>query len=51
MPKQPGPGMPSQADEFRDLARELVAHEDGAVFEGKIRKVVQAPKPKSDEKA
>ena len=34
----------SQADKFRDLARELEADEDEAAFEETVKKIVQAPK-------
>lgn len=37
----------SQADKFRDLARELEAHADEARFEETVKKVVQSPKPAS----
>ena len=37
----------SQADKFRDLARELECDEDEAAFEGKVSKVVTAPKPEA----
>jgi len=39
----------SQADKFRDLARELECDEDEAAFEEKVRKVATAPKPESDQ--
>lgn len=35
----------TQADKFRDMARELEADEDEAAFEDKVRKVATAPKP------
>ncbi|HRD45893.1 MAG TPA: hypothetical protein PLF78_05355 [Caulobacter sp.] len=35
----------TQADKFRDLARELEADEDEARFEETVKKIVQAPKP------
>lgn len=42
----------SQADKFRDLARELEADEDEAAFEETVKKIVQAPheaaKPKAE---
>lgn len=40
----------TQADKFRDLARELEADEDEARFEEKLRRVVTAPKPDAGEK-
>lgn len=38
-----------QADKFRDMARELEADEDEAAFEDKVRRVVTAPKPETEE--
>ena len=40
---------PSQADKFRDMARELEADEDEAAFEEKVRRVATAPKPDAKE--
>ena len=34
-----------QADKFRDLAREIGAHENAEVFEENLRRIVTAPKP------
>lgn len=39
----------TQADKFRDLARELECDEDEAAFEEKVRKVATAPKPEPDQ--
>ena len=39
--------IPTQADKFRDLARELECNEDEATFEDKVRKVATAPKPET----
>lgn len=39
----------TQADKFRELARELECDEDVAAFEDKVRKVATAPKPEPDE--
>ena len=39
---------PSQADKFRDLARELECDEEEASFEEKVRRVATAPKAESD---
>jgi hypothetical protein len=41
--------MPSQADKFRELARELEADEDEAAFEETVKKIVQAPKADAPE--
>lgn len=38
----------SQADKFRDMARELECDEDEAVFEDKVRKVATTPKPEPE---
>lgn len=35
----------TQADKFRELARELECDEDEAAFGDKVRRVVQAPQP------
>ena len=35
----------TQADKFRDLAREIGAHENAEVFEENLRRIVTAPKP------
>jgi hypothetical protein len=35
----------SQADKFRDLARQLECDEDEAAFKAKVVKVARAPKP------
>jgi hypothetical protein len=35
----------TQADKFRDLAREIGAHENPEVFEANLRRIVRAPKP------
>jgi hypothetical protein len=35
----------TQADKFRQLARELECDEDEAAFEDKVRRVATAPKP------
>lgn len=37
----------TQADKFRDLARELECDEDEAAFEEKVRKVAKSPPPES----
>ncbi len=34
---------PSQADKFRDLARQLECDEDEKAFEEKVRRVAKAP--------
>lgn len=47
MQKHPLPDGRSQADKFRDLARQLEADEDPSHFEETVRKV--APKPQSAE--
>jgi hypothetical protein len=44
---------PSQADKFKDLARELECDEDEDAFKAKLRKVAKAPHtpmPKSGSK-
>lgn len=41
----------SQADKFRDLARELECDEDEAAFVDKVRKVATAPKPDAETEA
>ena len=39
----------TQADKFRDMARELECDEDEAAFEEKVRRVATAPKaPQED---
>jgi hypothetical protein len=38
----------TQADKFRQLARELECDEDEAAFEDKVRKVATAPKPEPE---
>ena len=38
----------TQADKFRDLARELECDEDEAAFEDKVRKVATSPKPEPE---
>lgn len=40
----------TQADKFRDMARELEADEDEAAFEEKVRRVATAPKPAEEPK-
>lgn len=35
----------TQADKFRDLARELDADEDEAAFEEQVREVAKVPRP------
>ncbi|HRD27669.1 MAG TPA: hypothetical protein PLO65_05155 [Caulobacter sp.] len=35
----------TQADKFRDLARELECDEDEGAFEATVKKVAKAPKP------
>lgn len=40
----------NQAENFRQLARDLEADEDEAHFEDQVRKIAKAPPPK-DEKA
>lgn len=37
----------SQADKFRDLARELECDEDEAAFDERLKKLATAPKPKA----
>ena len=37
----------SQADKFRDLARELGTDDDEKAFEEKVRQVVKAPAPEA----
>jgi hypothetical protein len=39
-----------QADKFRDLAREIGAHENAEVFEANLRRIVRAPKPEKPAK-
>ena len=39
----------TQAEMFRDMARELEADEDEAAFEEKVRRVATAPKPAAEE--
>lgn len=39
----------SQADKFRELARDLGCDEDAAAFEEKVRKVVTAPKADAEQ--
>lgn len=39
----------SQADKFRDLARELECDEDEARFEDQVRKIASAPKVEAKE--
>ena len=46
MPDAPKPQ--SQADKFRDLARELACDEDEAKFEETVRRVAKAPTPKGE---
>lgn len=41
----------TQADKFRNMARELEADEDEAAFEEKVRRVATAPKPDSKKEA
>lgn len=41
----------TQADKFRDLARELECDEDEARFEEAVRKVAKAPPAPKDSKA
>lgn len=41
----------TQAEKFRDMARELEADEDEAAFEERVRRVATAPKPESKEEA
>jgi hypothetical protein len=41
----------TQADKFRQLARELEADEDEARFEETVKKIVQAPKPEGRNEA
>lgn len=38
----------TQADKFRDAARELECDEDEAKFEEQVKRVVVAPKPAPD---
>ncbi|UQV18254.1 hypothetical protein MU852_16215 [Brevundimonas albigilva] len=40
----------TQADKFRELARELECDEDEAAFEEKVRRVATAPKPEAEKK-
>lgn len=40
----------TQADKFRDMARELESDEDEAAFEEKVRRVATAPKPEAEKK-
>jgi len=42
--KKPRTPPPSQADKFRDLARQLECDEDEKAFKEKVRKVAKAPK-------
>ena len=48
MPSQQKP--PSQADKFREMARELEADEDPANFERIARQIVDAPVPPKEAK-
>jgi hypothetical protein len=41
----------TQADKFRDMARELEADENEAAFEEKVRRVATAPKPEPEEES
>lgn len=41
----------TQADKFRDLARQLECDEDEGRFEDAVRKIATAPKPESDDKS
>jgi len=40
----------TQADKFRDMARELECDEDEAAFEDKVRKVATSPAPEAKPK-
>lgn len=45
-------GSGSQADKFRDLARELECDDDEEAFDEALKKIAKAPKPpKSEPKA
>jgi hypothetical protein len=46
MPDEPK----AQADKFRDFARELEVGEGEAHFEDAVRKIVEAPPPKANDK-
>jgi len=39
---------PSQADKFRDMARELEADESEEAFEEAVRRIATAPKPEPE---
>lgn len=41
----PKPDERSQADKFRDLARELECDDDEAAFDERLKKLAKAPKP------
>ena len=43
-------GAQSQADKFRDLARELECDEDEEAFKAKVKKIATAPKAPKVEK-
>jgi len=38
---------PTQADRFKEAARELECDDDEARFDAKLKKVAKAPKPKA----
>jgi hypothetical protein len=40
----------SQADKFRDLARELECDEDEAAFDERLKKIAKAPQPPAPKK-
>ena len=48
---KPGAAEKSQADKFRDLARELGCDEDEATFDAKLKQLAKAPPapPKASE--
>lgn len=41
----------SQAERFREVARELHCDDDEARFDVKLKKIAKAPKPKEDKPA
>lgn len=49
-PENPVQSRISQADKFKDLARQIEADEDEAQWEQRLKRVVKAPKPKANER-